>query len=130
MSTALVLQLPNFEEEFVVECDASGSGIGAVLQQNSHPIAFFNRKIAEQHLKLAAYEQELIGLAKAVSHWWAYLWGRRFLIRIDHFSLKYLLEQRLTTSPQQHWISKLLGFEFRVEFKAGKLNKATNALSR
>lgn len=103
---------------------------GAVLQQTGHPIAYFSRKIADRHLKLAAYEQELIGLAKAIAHWRPYLWGRHFLVRTDHFSLKYLLEQRITTSPQQHWISKLMGFDFRVEFKAGKLNKAADALSR
>ncbi|KAL4366769.1 hypothetical protein GQ457_05G003480 [Hibiscus cannabinus] len=127
---APVLKLPNFQEEFVIECDASGSGFGAVLQQKGHPIAFFSRKIAERHFKLAAYERELIGLAKAVTHWRPYLWGRHFLIRTDHFSLKYLLDQRLTTSPQQHWISKLMGFDFRVEYKAGKMNRAADALSR
>ncbi|KAG8489288.1 hypothetical protein CXB51_017334 [Gossypium anomalum] len=130
LSAAPVLQLPNFEEEFVVECDASGRGFGAVLQQKGHPIAFFSCKIADRHLKLAAYERELIGLAKAVTHWRPYLWGRHFLICTDHFSLKYLLDQRLTTSPQQHWISKLMGFDFRVEYKAGKLNRAADALFR
>jgi hypothetical protein len=130
LSSAPVLKLPNFNVEFVVECDASGSGFGAVLQQEGHPIAYFSRKIANRHLKLAAYERELIGLAKAVTHWRPYLWGRHFLIRTDHFSLKYLLEQRLTTSPQQHWMSKLMGFDFRVEYKAGKLNRSADALSR
>ncbi|XP_068662873.1 uncharacterized protein [Aristolochia californica] len=43
--------------------------------------------------------------------------------------MKYLLEQRLTTSPQQHWLSKLVGFNFRVEFKPGQLNKGTDGLS-
>ncbi|KAG6482282.1 hypothetical protein ZIOFF_058913 [Zingiber officinale] len=83
----------------------------------------------EHHLKLAAYERELIGLAKAVIHWRSYLSGRHFLIRTDHYSLKYLLEQRITTSPQQHWISKPMGFDFPVEFKAGHLNRAADALS-
>lgn len=52
------------------------------------------------------------------------------MIRTDHYSLKYLLQQQLTTSPQQHWMSKLLGFDFEVEYKPGKLNKAADALSR
>lgn len=60
---------------------------------------FFSRQLAERHHKLAAYERELIGLAKALQHWRPYLWGRAFLIYTDHYSLNYLLEQRITTSP-------------------------------
>ena len=130
LSDAPVLRLPNFEEEFVVECDASGSGVGAVLQQRGHPIAFFSRKLADCHHKLPVYEMELIGLAKAISYWRPYLWGRHFLIQTDHYSLKFLLEQQSTTSPHQHWIRKLTGFDFRVEYKAGRLDRVTDALSR
>jgi hypothetical protein len=101
LTSAPVLQLPNFNREFVVECDASGSGIGAVLHQGGGPIAFFSRQIAPRHSKLAAYERELIGLVQAVRHWRAYLWGRAFMVKTDHYSLKYLLDQRLATIPQQ-----------------------------
>jgi hypothetical protein len=58
------------------------------------------------------------------------LWGRQFLIRTDYFSLKYLLDQRLSTMPQLQWISKLFGFDFTVEYRLGRVNTVADALSR
>jgi hypothetical protein len=60
----------------------------------------FSRAVAPQHQKLPAYERELIGLVKAVRHWRPYIWGRAFTVRTNHFSLKYLLDQRLSTISQ------------------------------
>ena len=68
ITTAPVLALPDFEQPFIVECDASTHGFGAVLLQDQHPIAFFNRPAAPQHQSLAAYERELIGLVLAIRH--------------------------------------------------------------
>jgi hypothetical protein len=130
LSTAPVLQLPNFDQMFIVDCDASGSGFGAVLHQGSGPLAFFSRPFAARHVKLAAYERELVGLVQAVRHWRPYLWGCRFTVRTDHFSLKFMLDQRLSTVPQHQWISKLFGFDFIVEYRAGRFNTVADALSR
>jgi len=115
---------------FIVDCDASGSGIGAVLHQGAGPVAYFSRAMAPHHAKLAAYERELIGLVKAVKHWRPYLWARPFTVRTDHFALKYLLDQRLSTIPQHTWVSKLFGYDFSMEFKPGRQNAAADALSR
>jgi hypothetical protein len=124
-----VLQLPDFSKTFIVDSDASGARFGAVLHQGAGPLAFFNRAVTPHHAKLAAYERELIGLVKAVRHWRAYLWTPPFVVRTDHFSLKYLLDQRLSMIPQHAWVSKLFGYQVTVEFKPGRQNAAANALS-
>ena len=52
------------------------------------------------------------------------------MVRTDHASLKFLLDQALVTPPQQHWLSKLMGFDFSVEYKLGRANVVVDALSR
>jgi hypothetical protein len=64
-----VLQMPDFDMSFVVDCDASSIGFGAVLHQGEGPLTFFSRPFTARHHKLAAYERELIGLVQAVRHW-------------------------------------------------------------
>jgi hypothetical protein len=130
LTSAPVLQLPDFTTDFVVECDASSTSVGRVLHQGDEPIAYFSRQLAPRHAKLVAYKRELIGLIQAMRHWRPYLWGRAFVIKMDHFSLKFLLDQRLSTIPQHQWSSKLIGFDFQVEYKPGVSNIIIDALSR
>jgi hypothetical protein len=115
LTTASVLQLLNFDINFIVECDAFDTGFGAVLHQGSGPVAFYSKKIVLRHAKLVAYERELIGLVNVVCHWRPYLWGSSFVVCTDHYSLKFLLDQKLATVLQHQWASKLLGFDFYVE---------------
>jgi hypothetical protein len=86
--------------------------------------------VALYHQKLPAYERELIGLVKAVLHWRPYIWGRPFTVCMGHYSLKFLLDQQLSTIPQHTWVSKLFGYDLTVVYRQGKLNGAADALSR
>lgn len=66
MTHALVLVLPNFTILFIIECDASGSGLGPVLMQEQKPIAYFNTALKGINLLLSTYEKELMALVLAV----------------------------------------------------------------
>jgi hypothetical protein len=53
-----------------------------------------------------------------------------FVIRTDHYSLKFLLDHKLSTIPQHQWANKLLSFDFCIEYRPGSSNTVANALSR
>ena len=90
MSVLVVLVLLDFIQPFIIECDASSHGFGAVLVQDWHLVSV--RRPVARHHSLVAYERELIGLVHAIHHWRLYLWGRRFHVHTDHYSLKFLLD--------------------------------------
>jgi len=130
VTTAPVLALPNFTQAFVIECDASGVGIGAVLMQEQRPIAFLSKALKGRALHMSTYEKELFALVTAVQKWRPYLLGQTFVVKTDQQSLKFLLEQKVGTPFQQKWITKLLGYSFTVEYKKGSDNRVADALSR
>ncbi|KAI6691591.1 hypothetical protein NL676_028419 [Syzygium grande] len=104
LSHAPVLALPDFSIPFVVETDASGVGIGAVLMQSEHPLAFYSRKLSPIMHSKSTY--------------------------VHHRPLHHLLKQTIQTPEQQQFLSKLIDFDYSIEYKPGKKTKAADALSR
>lgn len=66
LCAASVLALPMFDKPFVVETDACGQGIGAVLMQQGHPLAYISRHLKGKQLHLSIYEKELLVVVFAV----------------------------------------------------------------
>ena len=130
MTAGPVLALPDFSQPFVLETDASGIGIGAVLSQKGHPIAFFSKKMPQKMQKQGAYVRELYAITESLAKFRHYLLGHKFTIRTDQQSLRHLMDQTLQTPEQQAWLHKFLGYDFQIEYKAGKDNIPADALSR
>ncbi|CAM8878468.1 unnamed protein product [Rhodiola kirilowii] len=130
LSTTPVLSLPDFSRPFVVQSDASGVGMGAVLLQDNQPLAFFSKKFTPTMQHSSTYNGELCAVVSAVLKWRHYLLGARFLIETDHQPLRSILTQSIHTPEQQRWVAKLIGFDFEVRYKPGRLNNVADALSR
>lgn len=130
MCSAPVLALPDFSKQFVVETDASQGGIGAVLMQDQHFIAYISKSLGPRWQALSVYEKELLAVVFAVQKWEQYLVYQPFTIKIDQKSLKWLLESKISTPFQQFWMSKLMGYTYDIQYKQGKENLAADSISR
>lgn len=125
-----VLGLPDFSKTFTVEVDASGVGMGAVLTQNGRPLAYLSQALSPKNLGLSTYEKELAVLLIVVEKWRHYLQPNKFLICTNHFSLKFLRDQRVTTSLQHKGVTKLMGLDYEIQYRQGIENVVADALSR
>ena len=84
MTTTPVLKLPDFSKPFLLETDACGTGVGAVLMQDQRPIAFLSKALSAKHCELSIYEKEFLALIMAVERWRPYLQRGEFIIKMDH----------------------------------------------
>ena len=80
--------------------------------QQGNPIAYISKTLAPRHQSLFTYEKELLALVYAVEKWRSYLVGSHFLVKTDHFNLKYILEQQISTPFQAKLLPKLLGLDY------------------
>jgi len=129
LCSAPVLALPDFAKPFHINTDASGAGIGAVLHQDGHPLAFLSKPLCPHNQGLTVYEKEYLALLMAVDQWRHYLLHAEFVLHTDHQCLTHLNEQRLHTAWQQKVFARLQGLQYRIEYRKGTENGAADALS-
>ena len=90
ISTAPVLALPDLQQPFEIETDASGYAMGAVLMQYRKPICYHLETFTQAVINYPTYDKELYALGQSVKKWKHYLMGKEMIIHIDHQPLQYL----------------------------------------
>ncbi|MBW0571647.1 hypothetical protein O181_111362 [Austropuccinia psidii MF-1] len=120
----------------IVETDASGYALGAVLSQvndsGKHPIAFDSRKLLPAELNYEIHYKELLGIVWALKRWRKFLLSlsSSFEVLTDHSSLQYFMSSKVPTHCQAHWAEFLSEFHFNITYCLGRLATLPDVLSR
>jgi len=130
LTHAPLLQLPDFNNMFELECDASGIGLGGVLLQAGKPVAYFSEKLSGAQLNYSTYDKELFALVRTLQTWQHYLWPREFIIHSDHEALKHIRSQTNLNRRHAKWVEFIESFPYIIKHKNGKDNVIADALSR
>eukprot|EP00731_Ephydatia_muelleri_P015048 Em0008g768a len=132
--TSPILGYPVFNQPFMVDTDASGEGLGAVLSQYvsgvERVIAFASRSLSKAERKYCATRREMLVLVWAIKHFRPYLYGRRFTVRTDHASLRWLQSFHEPEGQVARWLECLSEYDFEVVHRPGTKHTNADALSR
>ena len=131
LCSAPTLILPDFNKPFEVIADASITGIGAVLLQEGHPIAYLSKKLTPAEVNYITTDQELLAVWSAIVAWRPYLEGaaHTFTIVSDHHPLTHLQTQPNLSRRQVRWVEYLQRYNWVWEYRPGRTNVA-DPLSR
>ena len=128
------LVVPNQQDDFVLHCDASGSGIGATLNVwrdgVKRPVAFYSKQLQGAQHHYSATELEGLALFRSIHYFAHYLYGTRFEVLTDHKALVSLLHSRVLNRRLHGWVLQLLEFDFEVKYRPGLEHGDADALSR
>ncbi|GFT84205.1 retrovirus-related Pol polyprotein from transposon gypsy [Trichonephila clavipes] len=126
---APVLQLPNFKEQFNLFMDASGVGIGAVLNQNHRPIAFASRTLNKAERNYTVTEREFLAVIWALNKFKTYFGSLPVKVITDHAALTKLTNGKNLSSRMIRWTLKLSKFKIEWEHRPVVQNVVADVLS-
>jgi hypothetical protein len=130
LTTALVLTMPDMEKPFSIYCDASGQGLGCVLMQDGHVVAYASRQLRKHEEKYLTHELELATVVHALKIWRHYIIGKRCEVYSDHKNLKYIFTQPNLNLRQRRWLELIKDYDLGINYHPGKANAIADALSR
>ncbi|GJW11036.1 putative reverse transcriptase domain-containing protein [Tanacetum coccineum] len=119
---APILALPEGNDDFVVYCDASHQGLGAVLMQREKVIAYASRQLKPNEENYTTHDLELGAVVFALKIWRHYLYGTKCTVFTDHKSLQHILDQKELNMRQRRWLELLADYDCEIRYHPGKAN--------
>jgi hypothetical protein len=131
LCSAPVLSLPDLQQPFEIETDASDYVVGIVLTQHDHPMAYHSETLSDVVHKYPTYDKEMYSIVKAYRQWRHYILGKETVIHTDHKPLQFMQTQgKLQNDHHQKWSTYLQQFHLNIKYKTGSTNHVVDCLSR
>ena len=133
LTTAPMLQYPDFKSLFVVDTDASNVSLGAVLSNvidgDERPLVFASRVLSKTESMYSTTKREALAVVQALKWFRPYIWGTEFLVRTDHASLRWLFRQN-ADGQTFRMLQTLQVYKFKVIHRSGDKHGNADGLSR
>ena len=135
LTTSPILAMPDWSKPFIIDTDASETGIGAVLSQQDpdgteHVIAYASRLLTKPERNYCVTRKELLAVVTFLIHFRHYLIGVPFTIRTDHGALTWLQNFKSPEGQLARWLEKLQEYQFTIIHRPGRKHNNADALSR
>jgi hypothetical protein len=128
--SAQVLIMLDLQKSFDIYCDASRLGLGCVLMQEGHVIAYASRQLRKHELNYPTHDLELAVVVHALKIWRHYILRTKCKVYIDHKSLKYIFTQKDLNLRQHRWLELIKDYDLEIHYHPGKANFIVDALSQ
>ena len=129
-----ILAHPDFTKPFILDVDASDKCIGAVLSQETEDgecvIAYGSRTLTQSERLYCVTRKELLALVNFVKFFRHYLYGKKFHVRTDHGSLRWLMNFKNPEGQVAKWIEFLSAFHMDIEHRPGRSHGNADGVSR
>ncbi|GJZ47488.1 putative reverse transcriptase domain-containing protein, partial [Tanacetum coccineum] len=126
----LIIALPEGNNDFVIYCNASLQGLGAVLMQREKVIAYASRQLKPHEENYTTHDLELGAVVFALKIWRYYLYGTKCTFFTDHKILQHIFRQKELNMRQRRWLELLANYDCEICYHPGKANVVADALSR
>ena len=134
LTTPPILAYPSEDGLFWLDTDASDSGVGAVLSQEQdgekRVISYYSRVLTRNERNYCVTRRELLAVVMAVKHFHHYLWGRHFVVRSDHGSLRWLMNFKNPEGQLWRWLQTLSEYDYEIQYRPGAQHRNADGLSR
>jgi hypothetical protein len=130
LTHALVLNIADPDNDFLVCIDAIKEGLRGFLMKEGRVIFYASKKLNEHEINYVTHDLELVAIVHALKMWRHYLLGRIFVLMTDHCGLRHLFDQSKCNDRKAKWMALFSEFDFKIKYIKGKGNRVVDALSR
>lgn len=134
LTSAPILTHPDFSKPFILDTDASQNAIGAALSQiqngQERVVAYASKVFSKTERRYCVTRKELFAVVTFIKHFRHFLYGRKFLVRTDHSSLRWLLRFKDPEGQLARWLEVISPYDMEIEHRAGRLHGNADGLSR
>ncbi len=134
LTNSPILAYPTATDQFILDTDASGDGLGSVLSQvqegQERVISYYSKLFSKEETRYCVTRKELLAVVASMRNFRHYLYGRPVTVRTDNAAVSFMMSLKEPTGQMARWLEELATFDINIQHRKGRSHNNADALSR